>query len=413
MSQFKTLTALVGVMLCVTQAFAHNNKNDRNRRYNKARKSSDRHHGFSEKKSKDHNDNHRRNYESFWRNKPFKGHRQCPAPTPSVPTPQPKCGDVITQNVTLTKDLICPTTSGFALYIVGNNITLDGGKHKISAMDGGVYVSGDGVTVKNTRINNITGGFGIMTWESNQLVIKGNDLSGNLIGVSINADERVIDQVEVSGNTIKKTLSSAVRTGMDFDKAGGILNPRIFNNNLSESLGFALSITARHWETSDADKNNFKDSQNGITLGRGDYYLHDLSFRDDDIEEQKIFASGTDNLVVKRVDVSGGARSIFSCRHNDDDDEISLTSVGIDLWGVLHFDIQGLTSRDNAVGVYVESREGYTSDGSILYSTFVNNLTAGIILAQFDIAPPFGIGDIDLAGNLFSVPEDAFDILSF
>jgi large repetitive protein len=72
---------------------------------------------------------------------------------------QPSCGQLITQDTTLSADLTCPATPGVraALFIGADGITLDLGGHTISAPRSIVDEGHDDVTIRNGTLRNDDG----------------------------------------------------------------------------------------------------------------------------------------------------------------------------------------------------------------------------------------------------------------
>jgi len=111
------------------------------------------------------------------------------------------CGQTITEDTILDRDLICPPGTNFALIIGAPNITLDLGGHVISgyAPDKGVFAQGiEGITIRNGTIEGFEDGIfiietGHVTIENltvkNQNIIDPNHF---ITGVHIDSSQNIV-----------------------------------------------------------------------------------------------------------------------------------------------------------------------------------------------------------------------------
>jgi parallel beta-helix repeat protein len=102
---------------------------------------------------------------------------------------QPACGDVLTQDTTLTADLHC---DGTALVIGAPGITLDLGGHVVGAIDPVIVNDGhDDVTIRNGKIGSTLGSILLRGVRGN--VIRDIDTQGLIFGVQLtNSDHNRI-----------------------------------------------------------------------------------------------------------------------------------------------------------------------------------------------------------------------------
>lgn len=284
-----------------------------------------------------------------------------------------QCGDTVTSSVTLAADLSCPLTTGFALNVVGANITVDGGGHKIIAplASAGLFVQGANITVRNFKINGVLNGDGILAYETPNARLVGNDVSGNSQGIVVYADTGVVNGMEISRNVARGNALFGVRTG--YDAPGAIVSPSIHDNDLSNSGSYGLLVKATKFELGGDHGNVLKNSMNGIYVAGGDVSLHDFSLLQDRLSKVGIFADSLGLLAVNNLDVSTLAPA-----------SPAQERVGLDLYRVARFTINELVSAGNDVGIKFETELGVVGSGSIRNSRFLNNLFGGIYVVSYD-----------------------------
>jgi hypothetical protein len=97
------------------------------------------------------------------------------------------CGAVISQSFTMTEDLNCPDTTGPALIIKGNGITLDGGAYNIIAPVSkyALVVMGNAVNIQNVTITGQSSGIGIMAFQSGSLQVANSLIDSKWIGIDV------------------------------------------------------------------------------------------------------------------------------------------------------------------------------------------------------------------------------------
>jgi hypothetical protein len=284
-----------------------------------------------------------------------------------------ECGDTVTSSVTLAADLLCPTVTGFALNVVGNNITVDGNGHRIIAplASAGLFVEGSNNTIREMRINGILNGAGIMAYEAPNVHILYNDVSNNSQGIVVYADSNPLNGAKITNNVARNNLLFGIRTG--YDAPGAVVSPLIRGNDLSGSGSYGVLVKATQFELDGGHSNSFRGSMGGIYLAGGDAYLHDFSFGDDQIQKIGVFADSLDNLTVSNVDVSSNVHATAAQER-----------IGMDLYRVTHFTINGLDGSDNDVGLKFETDTGVNCAGTVIGSTFLRNVVSGVLMVSYD-----------------------------
>jgi len=290
-----------------------------------------------------------------------------------------QCGDTVTASMALAADLVCPTTTGFALNVIGDNIVLDGNGHKIVAplASAGVFVQGSNDTIRELRINGIQGGDGILAYETPGIKITDNDVSSNGQGIALYADTGAVTDVKIQNNLARNNALFGIRTG--FDAPGAIVSPQIRNNDLGGNGSFGMLIKATKFELDGNHGNSFQGSRNGIYLAGGDAFLHDFSLAHDHIQQTGVFADSLDNLMVNNVDVSSLVPA-----------SASQERTGMHLYRVANFAIKGFDGSKNDLGLKLDTELGVSPAGTVTDSSFLDNVVSGILVASYD-GTPFGL----------------------
>jgi parallel beta-helix repeat protein len=162
------------------------------------------------------------------------------APVPAAAAVTPGCGDTITQNVTLTADILnCfPSASGAALVIGADNIVLDGNGFTIDGQSAysGVLVDGHkNVTIKNLFVT-----------EFGQGVVVRNSKRVRILSSDVDATTAAIARIEDSGHV---TLRG---NELGWSGGGGVWIVRsshtsLIDNKLSGAdFGFAFQDTTKN-----------------------------------------------------------------------------------------------------------------------------------------------------------------------
>jgi hypothetical protein len=285
------------------------------------------------------------------------------------------CGSVVTANTVLTQDLNCPNTTGYAIRVLGDHVTLDGNGHNIIAPQAaaGVYVQGTGDTVEDIQVS---GGatYGIFAYDSPSLSVLNNRVSQNQIGIELYAENTVMSNVLVRGNAANGNSVFGLQTKQD--GAGSIELPKIQYNDFSQSGSYALSISASDFELSGASFNNLSGSLNGLFLQTGNFSIHDLSLSTQLLQQAQIEAFQAASVNVSAVDVSTSLAPNPIQEH-----------TGVALHRVGEFNVSQVTAWNSDEGVRITTDQGYASSGSVSTSQFIQNHYAGITVLSYDRTP--------------------------
>jgi hypothetical protein len=182
---------------------------------------------------------------------------------------QPACGEVITQNTTLTADLDCQGSDGLVIGAPG--ITLDLGGHRISTYVTAVRNPGYAdVTIRNGSISFDTRGIvltgatgntirdilieglvvGIELRDSDRNRIVANRLRSALIEVDSNSESNVVRENVLSGHegvigvsgSHTRIVRNVVWTGVDTAMGVGGKHNEVLHNTLVASRGTLLAV---------------------------------------------------------------------------------------------------------------------------------------------------------------------------
>ena len=316
--------------------------------------------------------------------------------SPSTPAQTLQCGEQITANTTLTQDLLCPTTTGFALQVIGNNITLNGNGHKIVAplAAAGVYVQGQSDTVKNIKVNGAQT-YGIFAYDAPGISILNNDVSGNSIGIEIYAESTHITNALVQGNIAHGNSVFGLRTSQD--GVGTVDSPSIRLNDFSQSGSYAIVVDASNYEMDGSALNILYNSANGLYLSGGTFYIHDLTMSLQMIQNTEIFGETAASVTIKNCDLSTFLKALATETHN-----------GVDLYRVTEFQISGLIAANQDIGVRLETEQEISPAGSISGCSFSNNQYAGISIISYDGTH---FGKVSTSGNRYCEKSTAQDVV--
>jgi len=287
-------------------------------------------------------------------------------------TVSPNCGDTITVNTRLTQDLNCPNTTGFALKVVGNGITLDGGRFHINSplASAGIYVQGNSNTIKNVKVNG-TQAYGIFAYDSPGIQITGSDTSSNQTGIEIYAENTVMNNVMIYGNISRSNAVFGIRVSQDGQ--GSVLSPQIDSNDFSQSGSYAMYIQATKFELSGFSFNSFYQSLNGVYLQDGTFTIHDLLMSCQQIQNHEISVDSAQSVVVKDVELSTQLPPEPSQEH-----------TGLDLYKCKTFEIKNMISSNQDVSVKLETEGGVCTSGTFDRVHFLDDTTAGIMVVSYD-----------------------------
>jgi hypothetical protein len=308
----------------------------------------------------------------------------------------PACGDTITSSVTLAADLNCPSTTGFALNVVGANITVNGNGHSISAPNAaaGLFVKGSNISISNLKVNGVQGGDGILAYETPGLSLDRNDVSGNLQGIVVYADQTALSGVSITNNIARQNQLFGIRTG--YDAPGAIVMPAIKSNDLSGSGSFAMRIRAVQFELGQGHGNIFDGSANGIYLSGGDMYVHDFNFDSDLIYGVGVFGDSLNSIIVNNFHMY--SRAPATPLQN---------RIGLDLYRAGAFSITNVRTRNCDVGIKLETELGVSPSGFITDSHFEDDTFSGIFVVSYD-GTPYGL--LDFFKNHYQLSSPALRV---
>ena len=299
------------------------------------------------------------------------------------------CGDVITQSIRIANDLNCPDTTGFALSLQGDNVTIDGNGRTIYAPNAlaGIYVQGKNDTVQNLKATGASQGYGLFAYDSPGLKVSRNDFSSNSVGIVLYAENTTMNNLVIVGNRADNNSNFGVRTGQDGN--GSIVDPIITANSFQNSGYFAMILQATHDTLGDYEQNDLSNSQNGIDLKDGVFSLHDMDLSRFGIQKMAIFADSAASVQISNVDVS----THLTPNSNQE-------NIGVDFYRVQSFDVRGLVCNNNDVGLKLETENGVSCTGRVIGSYFYNNNFAGIMITSYD-GTPYGVLDLSTSANWF------------
>lgn len=293
------------------------------------------------------------------------------------------CGDEISQDVRLTRDLTC---AGNGLYLaVSTPITIDLNGHTIRGSGTG-YGIGEGtpgggpsatpfhhvdaLTVRNGTIRGFD--HGIDAQGVADLQVQSDRFLDNGTGVYANT-------LEASFRPLSVISSSAFRnnTGSGADVLAGTVTDSTFDHN---GVGVTQRSLGSLGGYADVTHSTFRSNAKGMACSDGNVNVASSSFRDNTIGLGGIVDRGT---WICGVDVTG---STFRG-----------SQVGISMFWVWHGRISDSTFTDSTVGIEMSS--GLVTDFAVADNTFADNGASGLYVNN--PVPPAGIVPIGITGNTF------------
>lgn len=308
-----------------------------------------------------------------------------------------QCGQVITANTVLGADMNCAGYTGFALKIEGNGIKFNGNGHKIIAPQAlaAIYVQGSNNTITGVTANGVVNGAGLNAYDAPGLVVQENNFSGNEEGILVWAENTSMSNILIFGNIIQNSSLFGIRTGWDTN--GQIIQPEIVMNDLSNTGGYALYIQAQQYNMGPQDFNVLYNSLNGIYLKGGNFSISNVSMTQQQIQQVEFFIDSALSVNVSNLDVSTVLPGQPSQQH-----------IGLDLYRCAQFNINGLFSQNEDVGLKLETDSGVSPTGTAKNCTFLKENVAAVMITSYD-GTPYGI--IDVLNSVYLASSQSISLL--
>jgi len=308
-----------------------------------------------------------------------------------------QCGQEITANTVLGADMNCAGYTGFALKIVGSGIKFNGNGHKIIAPQAlaAIYVQGSNNTITGVTANGVVNGAGLNAYDAPGLVVQENNFSGNEEGILVWAENTSMSNILIFGNIIQNSSLFGIRAGWDTN--GQIIQPEIVMNDLSNTGGYALYIQAQQYNMGPQDFNVLYNSLNGIYLKGGGFSITNVSMTQQQIQQVEIFIDSALSVTVNNLDVSTVLPGQPSQQH-----------IGLDLYRCAQFNINGLFSQNEDVGLKLETENGVSPTGTLKNCTFLNENVAAIMITSYD-GTPYGV--IDVLNSVYQASSKSISLL--
>ena len=281
------------------------------------------------------------------------------------------CGDVITESITIANNLNCPEISGYALQVVGDNISVNANGKKISAPNAaaGLFVQGDNNTITNFDIQGVTEGHGMMAYNSSNLKVVSNNFSKNRIGIMIYADEVVKNPIVMAN---RASHNSFAGVEMFYDEPGSIQNPIITLNDFKSSGEFAVYLKADKVNLQ-YTVNDLSGSSSGFYLTGGDFKVEDLSLTNQLIHKRHFMVDSVSSIIFKDMNLT----SIAPMTANQD-------RIAIDMYRVEKFTLDNVSLKNHDVGLKVATDGDVATQGLVKDSLFSGQSFAGLYMVSWD-----------------------------
>jgi hypothetical protein len=297
-----------------------------------------------------------------------------------------KCGDVISQNTTLSSDLDCSTTPGFALTVIGQDVNFDGGGHAIllnSTTQLGVLISGTNQTLQNLTVQGAPSSVGILAYNAANLSLTGNMARGLAIAVDYYADQGNLGTTQVRQNNFSDSCIVGLR--FQTDPSLGISNPVIQGNDFTDSQQFAIQLKLDSATLQGTDQNIFLRAANGLQLIGNSFTVSGLDLSSALIPGTSILVTNTGNLQMQNSTLAPS----------------SADGIALSLYDVQNTVLQTLSISGGNVGIKSGIDGTHHAQFSMQNSLINGAATAGIMLQSGDSAAYdlFTVSDSDLRLN--------------
>lgn len=280
------------------------------------------------------------------------------------------CGDIITASITVANDLNCPSVTGYALQVVGSNITINGNGKKIKAPNAaaGLYVEGDNVTIANFDIQGVEDGHGMMGYNTSEIKILSNNFSNNRIGIMLYADDEVKNPIVMANKAVSNSFAGIE---MFYDEPGTIKNPKIFLNDFKASGEFAMYLKADDVELKGL--NDLSGSTSGFYLSGGDFKIEDMTLAGQLIKKRHFMVDSVKSISFKDVNLT----SIAPATADQD-------RIAIDMYRVEKFALEDVVLKNSDVGLKIATDGGVATAGTIKDTQFQGQSFAGLYMVSWD-----------------------------
>ncbi|MFZ4715569.1 MAG: hypothetical protein ACOYL6_17730 [Bacteriovoracaceae bacterium] len=290
------------------------------------------------------------------------------------------CGAVITSNTTVSGTLDCSNYTGdYGLIIYGNNVTFDGGstKFKLIFPQGkvGILAYGNNVEVKNTEVNGVTNGMGILLYDSENGKVRGNKTNNNLIGITAYAENVTMNQVVVTGNISQNNSLFGIRVNSAWSNNKKVSSPTINNNDLSSNQHYALHVRTDNLNFDGSNNVNIlTGSTNGWYLTGGTFSFQNMNINSNSttVTKTQIFVAEANNISLSSVQLSGSGGNSAQ------------EAYGLHAYKANNVIVNNCGFQNYNVGVKVATEGGANSNINVSAGSITNNTFAAIMIQGYD-----------------------------
>jgi len=272
------------------------------------------------------------------------------------------CGDTITAQVKLQKDLDCSSYRGFAAVILRGDGKLDGMGRKIISPNTsvGVYAEGNQIRVANLKIEGSAQATGVLGYNVVRLVVDRVEARQMNIGVDYYTEvDYDCDRLRVSNSDLSGNNYAAKVIAPKCEYV-----PRFINNDLSNSAVTALNLSAKRLRIREVQGNIFSGSMNGLSLKSSEQTLVEgLDLSSSQISGTQIYAYSSNDLIIRNV-VTGEAQE------------------GIHVYDVKNVLIRNTEAINNEIGIKV-ANDSVSTVLRIAQSKTAGNAQFGVLVTSF------------------------------
>ncbi|MGZ3668306.1 MAG: right-handed parallel beta-helix repeat-containing protein [Bdellovibrionota bacterium] len=297
------------------------------------------------------------------------------------------CGGLAKTNVHLLQNLVCSDPNHVALEVWGAKNVVEGHGFAVKSAGSeiGLFISGDDTAVRNIDVSGVSGGYGMMAYDTNGLRVTSSRFRSNLVGANIYTDSVNTTNVQVLGNDMSGNAFSALIFSGDSKQTD---NPIITGNNFANTGGYAVAIDAVNATFSGSQNNIYTGSKDALYLSNGNFTVSSLDLSQSGAVGPQIFVDSAKSLNVSNTNLTYTATA-----------QQSQERTALHLYRVANVNISKLTVTNSDVAFKATTEMGTSPNVTVTGSTFTNATTAAIMLQSWDNT---AFGTVTITGNVLT-----------
>lgn len=313
----------------------------------------------------------------------------------TLPNVNPACEGLALSNVHFLQHVQCDAPNHVGLQVFGAGNTVDGHSYSLRSPGSeiGLFISGDDTAVRNLDVSNVGGGYGMMAYDTNSLLLFNNRFRANLVGALVYTDSVNTTGLQIQSNDMSGNAFSALILTGDGKRTD---NPSIFGNSFANTGGYAVSMDADHVSISGSQNNNYNGSRGALYLMNGNFTVSNLDLSRSGATGPQIFAESAASITVSNTNLTYNTPA-----------QSSQERTALHLYRVGSLTASKLTVAGSDVAVKVTTEQGTATKISITNSKLTNAVVAAVMLQSWDDTR-FGLTTI--TGNVLTGAPQGYSI---